>query len=205
MSLFITFEGGEGCGKSTQARILHRRLTQEGHQTVLIYEPGCTPAGERIRRLLKRASDFSITPLAELMLFNASRNQLVTDIIQPGLREGKIVICDRFTDSTIAYQHYGRGVDLRQVENVNMIAAQGCQPDITFLLDIPPEIGLSRKRPGAQDRFEQENLDFHKKVRLGFLKLAAGSPQRWVVIDSTLSKPAIAGVIREKVAKSLSR
>jgi dTMP kinase len=201
MSLFITFEGGEGCGKSTQARILHRRLTQMGHPAVLIYEPGCTSAGEHIRRLLKRANGFSISPLSELMLFNAARTQLVTEVIQPGLKDGKTLISDRFTDSTIAYQHYGRGVDLRLVECVNSIAAQGCQPDITFLLDVPPVIGLARKRSVAQDRFEQENLDFHQRVREGFLNMASEEPQRWVVIDSTLSKSEISGLIWKQVIR----
>ncbi len=203
MSLFITFEGGEGCGKSTQAGILHRHLTQQAYPAILIYEPGCTPAGERIRRLLKRASDYSITPLSELMLFNAARNQLVADVIQPGLKEGRIIICDRFTDSTIAYQHYGRGVDLNLVERVNKIASQGCQPDITFLLDISPETGLSRK-PGSRDRFEREDLSFHQRIRAGFLKMAAADPQRWVVINAALSRSKIAGIIWEKVARYLS-
>jgi dTMP kinase len=201
MSLFITFEGGEGCGKSTQARFLQHRLTQMGHPAILIYEPGCTSAGERIRRLLKRSNDFSISPLSELLLFNSARNQLVTEVIQPGLKDGKTVISDRFTDSTIAYQHYGRGVDLWLVECVNSMAAQGCQPDLTFLLDISPVIGLARKRSGVQDRFEQENLDFHQRVREGFLKLASKEPQRWVVIDSTLSRSEISGLILAQVIK----
>jgi dTMP kinase len=201
MSLFITFEGGEGCGKSTQARILQHRLTKMGHPAVLIYEPGCTSAGERIRRLLKHANDFSISPLSELLLFNAARNQLVTEVIQPGLKDGKTLISDRFTDSTIAYQHYGRGVELRLIECVNSMAAQGCQPDITFLLDIPPVIGLARKRSITQDRFEQENLDFHQRVREGFLKLASKEPQRWVVIDSNLSRSEISGLILAQVIR----
>jgi dTMP kinase len=202
MSLFITFEGGEGCGKSTQARILYHRLIKEKVQALLVYEPGSTPAGERVRRLLKRAYGFSITPLTELLLFNASRSQMVTDVIQPGLVEGKVVICDRFTDSTTAYQHYGRGVDLNTVKKINMIAAQGCQPDVTFLLDVPPVIGLERKQPHAQDRFEQENLDFHQRVRQGFLRLAAEAPQRWVVIDATIARSKIAGMIWDRVASS---
>jgi dTMP kinase len=204
MPLFITLEGGDGCGKSTQARILHHRLKQMKHPAVLIYEPGSTPLGERVRRLLKQFRDIPITPLSELMLFNASRSQLVSDVIKPGLQEGKTIICDRFTDSTLAYQHFGRGVNLILVKEVNRIASQKCQPDVTFLLDVPPEVGLSRKRPEAQDRFEKEDLDFHNRVRLGFLKLAAEEPQRWVVINSTLSKSTIAGLIWEKVRTLLS-
>lgn len=201
MSPFITFEGGEGCGKSTQARLLHQHLEQISVPSVLVYEPGGTPLGERIRYLLKQSRDISITPLSELLLFNASRSQVVAGVIQPALDEGKTVICDRFADSTVAYQHYGRGLDLDLVKEINRIASQGCQPDITFLLDVPPEVGLSRKRANARDRFEKEDLDFHRKVRQGFLKLADEEPGRWIVIDSTLSKPVIAGLIREKVAR----
>jgi dTMP kinase len=204
MSLFITFEGGEGCGKSTQARILYLSLIRLKYPAVLIYEPGGTPLSNHIRRFLKQSHEIPITPLAELMLFNASRSQLVADVIQPSLSEGKIVICDRFTDSTIAYQHFGRGLERFQVTEVNRIASQKCQPDITFLLDISPEVGLSRKRQSARDRFEKENLDFHHRVRQGFLKLAIEEPDRWVVIDSTMSKSMIADLIREKVDHHLS-
>ncbi len=198
MSLFITFEGGEGCGKTTQSRILYQRLKRLLIPAILIHEPGGTPLGERVRRLLKQSRDIPIAPLAELLLFNASRSQLVKDVIQPCLKEGKIIICDRFIDSTIAYQSYGRGLDPNLVKEVNRIASQEHQPDITFLLDIPPEIGLSRKEAVAEDRFEKEDLEFHGRVRQGFLKLAEEEPQRWVVIDSRLSKSQIASTIWEK-------
>jgi dTMP kinase len=199
MSLFITFEGGEGCGKSLQSRILSRKLDQLAIPNLLIHEPGGTPLGERIRYLLKQACEISISPLTELMLFNASRSQLVSDVIKPGLKEGKIVICDRFTDSTVAYQSFARDLDINVVTEINRTAAQGLIPDVTFLLDVPPKLGLSRKRAGMNDRFEQEDLAFHEKVRSGFLKLAAADPDRWLIIDSTLSKPQISGAIWEKV------
>ncbi len=198
MSLFITFEGGEGCGKTTQSRILYQRLKRLLIPAILIHEPGGTPLGERVRRLLKQSRNIPIAPLSELLLFNASRSQLVKDVIQPCLKEGKIIICDRFIDSTIAYQSYGRGLDPDLVKEVNRIASQEHQPDITFLLDIPPEIGLSRKEAVAEDRFEKEDLEFHGRVRQGFLKLAEEEPQRWVVIDSRLSKSQIASTIWEK-------
>jgi dTMP kinase len=204
MSLFITFEGGEGCGKSTQTRVLARRLYQLAIPAVLIREPGNTPLGERIRFLLKQASEISISPLAELMLFNASRSQLVSDVIIPSLKEGKIVICDRFTDSSTAYQSFARGLDIAIVKTVNQIAAQGLKPDITFLLDIPPETGLARKRSGANDRFEQETLVFHRKVREGFLTLASAEPERWVVIDAALPKTEISVLVWDKISRLIS-
>lgn len=204
MSLFITFEGGEGCGKSTQANILYRRLGKMAVPAILAREPGDTPVGERIRYLLKQASEIPISPLSELLLFNASRSQLVEDIILPGISQGKIIICDRFTDSTIAYQSYGRELDINIVKKVNEIASHGLVPDLTFLLDVPPEIGLSRKKAGVNDRFEQEALEFHRKVRNGFLSLAAAEPNRWIVIDSTQPKEAIAEMIWKDVSRRLA-
>ena len=205
MALFITFEGGEGSGKSTQIRSLNRRLAQLAIPVLSIHEPGGTPLGDRIRYLLKQACQIPISPLSELMLFNASRSQLVRDIIQPALNAGKTVLCDRFTDSTMAYQSYGRGLDLAIVKEANEIATQGLKPDLTFLLDVPPEIGLSRKKAGVNDRFEQENVAFHQRVREGFLKLAAEEPQRWTVIDATLSRDQIADLIWNKVEGLISR
>lgn len=205
MSLFITFEGGEGCGKSLQTRVLHRKLTQLAIPAILVYEPGGTTLGERVRQLLKRACEIPISPLTELLLFNASRSQLVEEVIQPGLQQGKIVICDRFADSTLAYQSYARGLDLATVKEINRIATQGLQPDLTFLLDVPPYVGLSRKKAGANDRFEQETPAFHQRVREAFLKLAAEEPQRWVVIDSTLPRDRITGLIWERVSQWLEK
>jgi dTMP kinase len=203
MSLFITFEGGEGCGKSLQSRILERKLAELAIPAILIHEPGGTPIGEKVRYLLKQACEISISPLTELLLFNASRSQLIKDVIQPALTEGKIVICDRFVDSTIAYQSYGRGLDLSIVRQISRIASQGMIPDLTFLLDVPPEIGLSRKGNPATDRFDKEDRGFHQKVRDGFLALAEAEPDRWVIIDSTLSRREIADRIWDKVSHQL--
>ena len=205
MALFITFEGGEGCGKSLQSKNLYRKLEKLALPVLLIHEPGGTPLGEKIRYLLKKSCDIPVAPLSELLLFNASRSQLVADVIQPALKDDKIVICDRFTDSTLAYQSFARGLDFKTVERINDVASQGLKPDITFLLDVLPEVGLARKKNGANDRFEQETLDFHRKVRKGFLKLAAASTQRWLVIDSTLPKKQIGEMIWTRVSRQLKK
>jgi dTMP kinase len=203
MALFITFEGGEGCGKSTQTRALSRRLAELAIPYILTHEPGGTPLGEKVRYLLKQATDIKITALTELVLFESSRSQLVAEVIKPALQEDKIVICDRFADSSIAYQVFGRGLDLETVEELNRIAVQGIKPNLTFLLDVAPEIGLARKQAGVNDRFEQEQLTFHQKVRQGFLSLASLDRRRWVVIDASLPRTHIAGVIWNKVSEAL--
>jgi len=200
-SLFITFEGVEGCGKSTQSRRLYRRLQKLAIPALLIHEPGITALGNKITRLLKWAKDINISPLSELMLFNASRAQLVTDVIEPALAEGKMVVCDRYADSTTAYQGYGRGLYLAVVTEVNHIATKGLVPDLTILLDVPAEKGLRRKKDETPDRFHIEKLDFHRRVREGFLKLAKAEPERWLVIDGTQSEEKIAGIIWEKVTE----
>ncbi len=204
MALFITLEGGEGCGKSTQARVLYRRLAQLTIAATLTHEPGVTPLGKRLSRWLKWAKDIEISPLAELLLFNASRSQLVTEVIQPSLKDGKIVICDRYADSTTAYQSYGRGLDLELVEVINNAATQEIKPDLTILLDIPAAAGLTRKKAKRQDRFEQEDIAFHHRVREGYLKLAANEPRRWLVVAATQSKEKIAEIIWQRVSQLVS-
>jgi len=202
MSLFITFEGGEGCGKSVQARALYRRLSQLAIPALLTHEPGGTPAGKRIAGWLKWGD--AMPPQTELLLFNASRALLVAEVIQPALNDGKIVICDRFTDSTTAYQSYGRGLDLAMVRAVNNTATQGLEPDLTILLDIAAETGLARKQDKKADRFEQENIAFHQKVRRGYLKLTSQEPKRWLVVDATLPRAKIAEIIWQKVKRLLA-
>ena len=204
MSLFITFEGGEGSGKSTQARALYKRLTKLAIPVVLTHEPGGTPLGRKLRYWLKSAEG-DMSPLVELLLFNASRTQLVDKVIKPSLKEGRIVVCDRYTDSTTAYQSYGRGLDLAMVSAVNSAATGGLKPDLTLLLDMPVEQGLARKKHSTQDRFEQEDIAFHQRVREGYLKLAAGEPQRWLVIDATKSKEEIAEIIWQNVRKLMKK
>ena len=202
MSLFITFEGGEGCGKSTQARALSRKLRRHNIPVVLTHEPGGTVLGNRINRELKRKRDEPISPEAELLLFTASRAQLTAAVIRPALQGGKTVICDRFGDSTLAYQGYGRELGLPTAGMVNNLATQGLKPDLIILLDLPPEQGLARKR-NLKDRFELEDLSFHRRVREGYLKLAAADPDRWLVVDASLPKGKIAEIIWEKVSQLL--
>lgn len=205
MALFITFEGGEGCGKSVQSRRLYRRLLKLAIPVLLTHEPGVTVLGKRITRLLKWSRDINISPLAELLLFNTSRAQLVEEVIRPNLEKGVSVICDRYADSTAAYQGYGRGLDLETVKTVNETGTLGLTPDLTILLDMPVEEGLARKSGNKQDRFETESVKFHRRVREGYLKLAATEPQRWLVVDATQSKEAIAGIIWRRVSKLLPR
>lgn len=200
MALFITFEGGEGSGKSVQARALYRRLTRREIPALLIREPGGTPLGDRLARDLKWSRDLNISPLAELLLFNASRAQLVTEVIKPALAKNKIVVCDRFADSTIAYQSWGRGLDLELVKTVNKVATGGLDPDQTILLDVPVEQGLARKRGRTPpDRFEREDLSFHRRVRSGYLKMASEEPERWLVIDACQPKAKVGKIIWERV------
>ena len=204
MPLFITFEGGEGSGKSVQTRALFQKLSRLAIPVVLTHEPGVTALGKKVARWLKWGQDMNISPIAELMLFNVSRAQLVAEVIRPNLEGGKMVICDRYADSTTAYQSYGRGLDLTMVRAVNNAAIQGLNPDLTILLDISVEAGLARKRGKKQDRFEQENIAFHQRVREGYLKLAADEPERWLVVDATQSKGKIAKIIWQKVNQLLS-
>lgn len=201
MSLFITFEGGEGSGKSTQARALHRRLLRMGLPAVLTHEPGGTPLGNRLRRWLKSGVEIDVS--TEFLLFNASRAHLISQVIRPALKSGSIVICDRFAESTIAYQGYGRGLSLDLIETANSIATQGLRPDLIVLLDIPVEQGLTRKR--ISDRFEREDIDFHQRVRQGYLEMAKYDPQRWVVIDGSFPKKEIDRQIWERVEPLLPK
>jgi len=168
---------------------------------VLTHEPGGTALGDEIREALKRRRDSFISPQAELFLFAASRAQLVAELIRPALEDGKVVICDRFTYSTLVYQGYGRGLGLTAIEMVNNMATGNLNPDLIILLDISPEQGLARKR-SLKDRFELEDLSFHRRVREGYLKMAAG-PNRWLVIDASLPKAKIAEIIWDRVSQLL--
>jgi dTMP kinase len=205
MSVFITFEGCEGCGKSTQSRSLHRKLTRLSLPSLLVHEPGGTRLGERVAYLLKWASNVPVSPMAELLLFNASRANLVDQVIRPSLARGDIVLCDRFTDSTIAYQGYGRALDLATVRWACDAAIRGLKPSLTVLLDVPVEEGLRRKATRrGHDRFERTDISFHHRVRLGYLTLAAAEPGRWLVVDGTLPKDSIKKIIWQRVSKLLA-
>ena len=204
MSLFITFEGGEGSGKSFQSNVLLKLLTREEIPAIQTREPGGTPLGEDITKCLKWQTS-PISPLAELLLFNASRSHLVETVINPALEEGKVVICDRFTDSTVVYQGYGRQLDMETIEKINALATGGLKPDLTILMNILPGIGLARKRGQKRDRFEKESLTFHNRIRRGYLELAAKEPDRWLVIDAGKSKQDIAREIWQKVRELLKQ
>ncbi|MBQ3288097.1 MAG: dTMP kinase [Kiritimatiellae bacterium] len=187
---FITFEGGEGCGKSTQARRLCDALRLRGIETLLTREPGGTPLAEEIRRLLKDKSGEAPCDVSELMLFLSARAQLVRSVIRPALESGTWVVSDRFSDSTLAYQGYGRGLPLDEVRRANGLACGGLSPDLTLLLDVSPEVARARRlgREAATntsaDRIECAGEDFHERLRHGFAALAAAEPDRIKVIDA---------------------
>lgn len=188
--LFITLEGGEGTGKTTQIEALSATLQDKGHDVVLTREPGGTPEAEKLRDLLVQRDGGDWTPMAEVLLLFAARQMHITTLIQPALDAGKIVICDRFTDSTRAYQSYGHGLPLEQIDRVNDVAIDGFAPDITIILDMPVEKGLARagKRladdDSSEDRYERLDISFHEKLRQGFLQIAQKEPQRCHVIDA---------------------
>jgi len=196
---FVTFEGPEGCGKSTQIRRLAERLRAEGIECVRTREPGGTSLGEAVRGLLQHdLAGEPPVPAAELLLFVAARAQLVETVVRPALKRGLWVLCDRFYDSTLAYQGYGRGMELAALRRVNAVAVGDCRPDRTFLLDLPVERGFERlatRYAGTEekkDRFERETLAFHRRVRAGYLELAAAEPERFRVLDADRSPEAIA-------------
>ena len=180
--VFITFEGPEGCGKSTHARLLSEFLKKRSYGCVLTREPGGTRCGEKIRRILLHSDGFEISDLAELFLFEAARSQIVGELILPSLAKGKIVICDRFSDATVCYQGYAGGIDLRAIETLNAIAAGGLKPEITILLDVDTVTGLERAKAKGIDRMEKKELAYHKRVRAGYLKLAKRYPERIRVV-----------------------
>jgi dTMP kinase len=206
MVRFITFEGGDGTGKSTQIRALEDYLVQRGVPCVLTREPGGTALGKLIRKLLLEIGDHEIASSTELFLYLADRAQHVNEVILPALEAGKIVLCDRFTDSTIAYQGYGRGIELRLLRQLNAIADQGLCPDLTFLFDCPARVGLARTA-GRQsetgrrqeDRFEREKIEFHEKVRAGFLEMARAEPERFRIVDATRPVEEITLVLKKIV------
>ena len=190
--MFITFEGIEGCGKSTLARRLFDRITDLGIPAVLTLEPGGTRIGQAIRNILLDARNDHLSPLSELFLYEADRAQHVEEVIRPALDRGEWVVCDRFFDATTVYQGYGRDQDMSLVRALNERASQGILPDKTFLLDCQVRVGLERalRREGlgggGQDRFEREQEEFHETIREGYLMLARENPERFVVMDATL-------------------
>ena len=199
--LFISFEGGEASGKSVQAKRLAESLERDGHHVVLTREPGGTPLGDRIRDIVLHAKEVPLAPEADVLLFSAARAQHVRDVIRPALAAGKIVITDRFFDSTAAYQGAGHGADRAGVAAVTAFAVGDTRPDRTYVLDLPPEAALQRRAGHARrwDRFEVGEQEFHQRLREGYLRLAAAEPKRVVVIDGARGLEAIAQDIRRDV------
>lgn len=212
MIRFITFEGIDGTGKTTQLKALESHLRARGRSCVVTREPGGTPLGNLIRQILLEVDKQPIAPPTELFLYLADRAQHVQDVIVPALKEGKMVLCDRYTDSTLAYQGYGRGIDLGLLRQLNECADGGVRPDLTFLLDCPVTLGLSRTArrrlavpagKTVEDRFEREKLDFHERVRAGFLDLARADAQRFRIINAARSVADVAQEIGEIIDREM--
>jgi dTMP kinase len=211
--LFISFEGGEGAGKTTQINTLAGALTQQGYKVITTREPGGTEEGEKIRALLVQRDGGNWNPMSECLLLFAARIMHVEQVIRPALEAGKIVITDRFTDSTRAYQGYGHGFDLKLIESLNDQLIGGFKPDLTFILDVDPQKGLERSShrlasqpfevDRAEDRFENLELEFHKRLRQGFLEIAKKEKDRCRVIDASKSLDAIAKEIEKIVLEKL--
>lgn len=197
--LFITFEGADGCGKTTQMKLLAEYLQKQGHDVVLTREPGGKGLGEKVREILLNY-DGEVSDRCESFLFLADRAQNIDIIVNPAVEAGKIVLCDRHTDSTVAYQGYGRGLDLDRINVLNNIAVNGRKPDLTFVFDIDTE--TSMKRVGKEkDRMESAGLEFHNRVREGYLKIAQQEPERIKVIDASKSIEEIHKEVLNKIAK----
>jgi dTMP kinase len=208
--LFVTFEGPEAGGKSTQIGFLKSFLEEMGKDVICTREPGGTPAGEAIRNLLQHdKAGENLVGAAETLLFEASRSQLVEEVIKPALEAGQMVISDRFSDSTVAYQGYGRGFGVEAVGHLNDFATGGLKPDVTFLLDIPVEDGFKRieerniANNTSKDRLESEAIEFHEKLRQGFLEMAEKEPERFVVIDAMGTMEHTAAVVTGKIKEML--
>lgn len=181
----ITFEGIEGCGKSTLAKELYEYLKSKNYKVIFTREPGGGKLGEKIREILL-SNEFEIPDYSELFLFLASRYEHTKNVIIPRLKEGYIVISDRYMDSTIAYQGYGRKIDLKLLEKLNEIATLGIKPDLTFLIDLPEEISFNRLKDKILDRIESEEMEFYKRVRFGYIEIARNEPLRFIILDGTM-------------------
>jgi dTMP kinase len=203
--LFITFEGIEGCGKSTQARMLKEFLVKEGKSVFLTREPGGPKISEDIRKMLLSVNNKEMLPQTEVLLYMASRSQHTGEWIIPELERGKIVISDRYYDSTFAYQGAARKIDGKLIDTIRRYATFGLVPDITFLVDLPEEIGLSRILKKDADRLEQESMEFHKKVREGFLELAKKEPERFIVLEGKKSIKEIHNDVIIRITKELNK
>jgi dTMP kinase len=196
---FITFEGSEGCGKSTQSRLLYKYLKSKGYNVVYLREPGGTRISEKLRSLLLDPANH-ISPVCETLLYMAARAQVVNDIVKPAIIKGRIVVCDRFLDSTLAYQGYGLGIDIDFIKKIGAFASAGIKPNLTILLDLPVKKGL-KHREAYRDRIEQRNFRYHFRVRRGYLKLGAQEPERIKIVKVDKDKSATQQKIRKIVEK----
>ncbi|HJY65056.1 MAG TPA: dTMP kinase [Ignavibacteria bacterium] len=204
--MFITFEGIDYSGKSTQARLLHEYLLNKKLKSILLREPGGTKISEKVREILLDKKHLEMTPLTEFLLFSASRSQLVSQIIKPHIEKGYVVICDRYYDSSTAYQGYGGEIDLRRIFSVNDFASGGLKPDLTFLIDISPSEAFKRteKRSGQKDRMENKTIRFYNRVHKGFIELANQNKKRFVILNGALEIPKLQNRIIEIVNKKLN-
>jgi len=203
--VFITLEGPEGSGKTTQIRLLAEWLRQQGYQVVLTREPGGTAIGDQIRDVLHDLDNTAMDARTEILLYSASRAQHVAQLIRPSLAAGKIVISDRYADSTLAYQGYGRGLDLEMLETITAFATGGLAPDLTLYLDIVAKEGLQRRQLGGDEwnRLDAEALDFHQRVRSGYLEMVKQEPERWAVLDAARTVEEIQAEIKAVVQTNL--
>lgn len=205
MSHLITLEGPEGSGKSTQLRLLQEHLAARGMRVLATREPGGTRIGEQIRAILHDMANVAMQPRAEVLLYSAARAQLVEQVIRPALAAGTVVLCDRYLESTLAYQGYGRGLDLTALRQLTRFATGGLQSDLVIYLDLPVQVGLARKRlahereQGELTRMDQQELAFYERVRAGYLAMAAKEPGRWCVLDAQQPVEALHQGIRQRV------
>jgi dTMP kinase len=210
--MFITLEGIEGAGKSCQLPDIGKFLTSKGHECITTREPGGTAVGGQIRSVLLDPSNTGLVPAAELLLYVADRIQHIRTVIEPHLAANRTVLCDRFFDATLVYQGYARGLDKSLICQLHALVCDNLQPDLTLLFDLEPEIGLARAwrqldnghRTGSESRFEQETIEFHQKVRQGYLDLARQSPQRFRIIDASRDKPAVTDAVLGELTTYLS-
>ncbi len=201
--MFITFEGPEGGGKTTQIKRLAEYLESRGCAVVLTREPGGTTISEQVRQIILSKHSAGITHETEALLFSAARAQIVAEVIKPALAAGKIVLCDRYADSTMAYQGYGLGLDLESLQAITRFATGGLVPGLTFYVDVPVKVGIARKLNDEVNRLDQKEIAYHEKVRAGFLQMARAEPSRWVVIDGARSVESVQQDIRARVLKEL--
>jgi dTMP kinase len=210
VGLFITFEGPEGSGKSTQIRLLAAYLRRQGQDVVFTREPGGTGIGDQVRDVLHDLGNIEMDPHAEVLLYSASRAQLVAQIVKPALDRGRTVLCDRYADSTYAYQGYGHGLNLTTLRHITEFATRGLKPDLTVYLDLPVAQGLRRKQQASQsgrgewNRMDQLALDFHQRAREGYMALIEAEPGRWLVIDATLAVEATHAAICARIEAVLA-